>query len=139
MVVAALKLALIVKEAGKGIAGGEGRLLIEGIGVDHRLCHHHQAAGQLNARQPQVDLFFDPLGGERPPLAVTAPLLEITEVALQQQIDGGSHVGREVPRLQFGKRAGFPYPQCGTVGPVNMMMPDVINPDRGMQDIHPAQ
>ncbi len=139
MVVATLQPTLIVKQAGQGVASGEGGLLIEGIGVDHRLRHHHQAASQLDAGQPQVDLLLDALGRESPPLAVAAPLLKITEIALQQQVDGIGHVGREVARLQFGKRAGFPHPQCGAVGPVDMMVADVINPDWGMQHIHPVQ
>ncbi len=82
MVVAALQLALIVKQTGQGIAGGERGLLIEGIGVDHRLGHHHQPTRQLDAGEAQVDLLFHALGGKRPPLAVAAPLLEIPEVAL---------------------------------------------------------
>ncbi len=136
MVVAALEHAQVVKQAGQGVAGGERGLLIEGVRIDDRFRHHHLTPGKLDAGKTQVDLLLDALWGEGPPLVVAAILLEIAEIALQQQIDGGGHVGGEIPGLQLGQRTRLPQPQRSIVGPVNMMALDVIDPDGRMEYIH---
>ncbi|MNG77424.1 hypothetical protein D3C79_359730 [compost metagenome] len=136
MVVAALEAPLVVEQTGQGVTGGEGGFLIEGIGIDDRLRHHHLPSGELDAGEAQIDLFLDPLGGEGPPLVVTAILLKITEITLQQQIDGGGHVGRKVAGLQLGKGTRLPQSQGGVIGPVNVVTLDVIDPDGRMEHVH---
>ncbi|MNS70112.1 hypothetical protein D3C72_1034500 [compost metagenome] len=49
MVVAALEATLVVEQTGQGVTGGEGGFLIEGIGIDDRLRHHHLPSGELDA------------------------------------------------------------------------------------------
>ena len=136
MVVAALEAPLVVEQTGQGVTGGEGGFLIEGIGIDDRLRHHHLPSGELDTGEAQIDLFLDPLGGEGPPLVVTAILLKITEITLQQQIDGGGHVGRKVAGLQLGKGTRLPQSQGGVIGPVNVVTLDVIDPDGRMEHVH---
>ena len=40
---------------------------------------------------------------------------EIAEIALQQQIDGGGHVGGEIPGLQLGQGARLPEPEAASL------------------------
>ena len=62
VMVAALEAPLVVKETGQGVAGGEGGLLIEGVGIDDRFRHHHLPSGKLDPGKTQIDLLLDPLG-----------------------------------------------------------------------------